>query len=261
MRLPEWDEPMIYRRELFAELLSLSGDTNFQGERVLEIGPKDGLDSMRLASLQPREMILVDLPEKRANVDDWIHEIKCPHRYVEANIMYMSVDEFVALGRFQLVWCTGVLYHNAEQLRFLRKLHHLLEPSGFLVLESATLRRPWFLRHGSLVQVHYPKTYRDTGTITHLPTAAAIRAWLNMVGFTDINDSSCHRASDWRLPWYRYACICRRPADDSAGGYYSKSGLNPSYLFGESTLQALSIVELISLCYRNTERSRFSDAC
>ena len=109
MHITAWDEPMVYRRELFAELLVVAGKTKFQGERVLEIGPKDGLDSMRLASLEPRELVLVDLPEKRAGVDGWLHEIACPHRYVEANIMYMSADEFSALGRFQ----TGLVHGGA----------------------------------------------------------------------------------------------------------------------------------------------------
>jgi SAM-dependent methyltransferase len=235
MRIPVSDEPMMYRRELFNELVALAGNAEFQGERVLEIGPKDGLDSARLASLDPRELVLLDLPEKSADVVNWLDEIWCPHSYVEANIMYMAANEFSALGHFQLVWCTGVLYHNAEQLRFLRKMYRLLQPGGYLVLESATLRRPWFLRRGSLVQIHYPRTYKDTGTITHLPTVAAIKAWLNMVGFGEIHDSKCYRASDWRLLWQRYACICRRAADDTAGGYYSKSGRNPAYRFGEST--------------------------
>jgi 2-polyprenyl-3-methyl-5-hydroxy-6-metoxy-1,4-benzoquinol methylase len=235
MRIPVSDEPMMYRRELITELLVLAGKARFRGARVLEIGPKDGLDSARLATLEPRELVLLDLPEKRADVKSWLDEIVCPHRYVEANIMYISADDFSALGRFRLIWCTGVLYHNAEQLRFLRKMYRLLQPGGYLVLESATLRRPWFLRWGRLVQVHYPRTYKGTGSITHLPTAAAIKAWLNMVGFGEIHDSKCHRASDWRLLWQRYACICRRTADDTAGRYYSKSGRNPAYRFGEST--------------------------
>ena len=56
-----------------------------------------------------------------------------------------------------------------------------------------------------------------------------------MVGFTEIQDSKCHRASDWRLLWQRYACICRRVGDDSAASYYAKSGRNPEYLLGESS--------------------------
>ena len=66
------------------------------------------------------------------------------------------------LGKFRLIWCTGVLYHNAEQLRFLRKLFNLLEDDGYLVLESATLRLSAKLRQGNYVEIFYPQTYRNT---------------------------------------------------------------------------------------------------
>ena len=33
------------------------------------------------------------------------------------------------------MWCTGVLYHNPEQLRFVRQLFDLTAPGGHLVLE------------------------------------------------------------------------------------------------------------------------------
>ena len=228
-------EPMMYRRELFSELMSLKEEDYFEGSRFLEIGPKDGLDSYRLATLKPEEMVFVDLPEKRSSIDGWIDRIICPHKFFEANIMYMPTEDFVALGKFNLVWCTGVLYHNAEQLRFLRKLYNLLNPGGYLVLESATLRDPRHLRSGNFVQIHYPDTYNDTGTITHLPTRGAIKSWLNMVGFKDIYDSHCYRASDRSLSRHRYACICQRPMTDSVGTYYAKSGCNPTYILGEST--------------------------
>ncbi len=228
-------EPMLYRSELFSELTSLVGNDYFESGRFLEIGPKDGLDSYRLAALKPEELVLVDLPEKRYSVERWLHKIVCPYKFVEANIMYMSRQDFVSLGKFDLVWCTGVLYHNAEQLRFLRKLYNLLSPGGYLVLESATLRDSRQLRSGNFVQIHYPDTYNDTGTITHLPTRGAIKTWLNMVGFKDIYESHCYRASDRRLSQHRYACICQRPMTDSAGTYYAKSGCNPTYILGEST--------------------------
>lgn len=228
-------EPMLYRKELFLELMSLIGKDYFENTRLLEIGPKDGLDSYRLASLKPAELVLVDLPEKRSLIEGWLHKIVCPYKFIEANMMYMSNEEFVSFGKFHLIWCTGVLYHNAEQLRFLRKLHNLLHPGGYLVLESATLRDSWYLRSGNFVQIHYPDTYNDTGTITHLPTRGAIKSWLNMVGFGDIYDSNCYRASDRSLFRHRYACICQRSVTDRSGTYYTKSGSNPSYVLGEST--------------------------
>ena len=34
----------------------------------------------------------------------------------------MSNSEYNSLGKFDLIWCTGVLYHNPEQLRMLKKI-------------------------------------------------------------------------------------------------------------------------------------------
>ena len=185
-------EPLMYRVYLFEELLSLSGGRqSFLEKRILEIGPKDGLDSKRLAALRPQELVMIDLPEKREDVQKWLAEIQCPHKYIEAYLMYIPNEEYLALGKFDLIWCTGVLYHNTEQLRLLRKLYKTLNQGGYLVLESATLRLAKELQDRPYVEIHYPETYRNTGTITHLPSAAAIKAWLKMVGFQHVHDSSC----------------------------------------------------------------------
>ena len=124
--------------------------------------------------------------------------------------MYMSAEDYEALGSFRLIWCTGVLYHNAEQLRMLRRLYRLLDVGGYLVLESATLRSAKSLPSGAYVQIHYPETYRETGTVTHLPTAGAIKAWLKMVGFRETHDSDCYKRCNKDLIRYRYACICKK---------------------------------------------------
>jgi len=232
---PPETEPIMYRSELFKELVDLGVNDRFAGKRVLEIGPKDGRDSNRLASLRPSELVMIDLPEKSANNEIWLRELGCPHRYIEANFMYLPVAEYQGLGKFSLVWCTGVLYHNAEQLRMLRKLYKLLDVGGFLVLESALMRAPKYLRDRMLVEIHYPQTHRDTGTVTHLPTIRAIKAWLTMAGFREITDSNCYRKYNSDVITQRYACICRKAKEDEGDSYYQKSGLNPKYRFGDST--------------------------
>lgn len=232
----ERSERLMYRVYLFDELVNLTGRECFQGKRILEIGPKDGLDSKRLASLSPSEFVMIDLPEKSRGVLGWLSDISCMHRYIEANFMYMSEDEYVGLGKFDLIYCTGILYHNTEQLRLLRRIFKLLNSGGYLVLESATARKlPKKLKEGCYVEIHYPKTYRDTGTITHLPTASAIKTWLTMVGFLEIYDSKCHEKDNKSLIDQRMAFICKKTHSDEADSYYGKSGLNPIYRFGDST--------------------------
>ncbi len=232
--VPAAEEPLMYRTHLFQELLNLSGEDSFADKRILEIGPRDGLDSLRLSSLKPEELVMIDLPEKQSVTASWLPEIACPHRYIEANFMYMPEAEIKSLGSFDLIWCTGVLYHNAEQMRFLRKLFKLLRGGGYLVLESATLRSPWWLRKGNYVQIHYPNTYRNTGTITHFPTALAIKSWLRMVGFEDLHDSDCFNHEDKGIRHQRMACIAKKISESDGDVYYGKSGLNPKYLFGDS---------------------------
>ena len=225
----------MYRVYLFEELVSTASPDYFCEKRLFEIGPRDGLDSKRLASLKPSELMMIDLPEKREGNIKWLSEIGCPHKHIEDNFMYMSRQEYDALGSFDLIWCTGILYHNPEQMRFLRKLYKMLNIGGYLVLESSTLRSSRSLKNGCYVEIYYPETYRNTGTITHLPTASAIKAWLKMVGFQEIHDSSCYDKENKNLRNVRYACICRKNDNDETGVYYGKSGLNPQYRFGDST--------------------------
>jgi SAM-dependent methyltransferase len=228
-------EPLMFRVHLFEELLNLAGGQSFRGGRILEIGPRDGRDSTRLASLSPDELVMVDLPEKRGVVAAWLAGIACPNRYLEANFMYLSHEEYAALGTFDLIWCTGVLYHNAEQLRLLRRIYKMLNKGGYFVLESATLRVAESLRGGCYVEIHFPETYRNTGTITHLPSAPAINAWLSMVGFQEIHPSSCYEIENRDLLGQRYACICKKTADEEGSTYYWKTGMNPEYRFGDAT--------------------------
>ena len=232
--VPAPAEPMMYRVHLFEELMQAAGRDTLRVKRILEIGPRDGLDSKRLASLDPELLVLIDLPEKRAVTQAWVATLSCSHRYIEANVMYMPAAEIAALGQFDLIWCTGVLYHNAEQLRFLRKLYKLLAIGGWLVLESSTLRGSRRIRDGAYVQIHYPRTFRDTGTVTHLPTKGAITSWLRMVGFSDLRDSRCFEAENSNLVGLRAAWLARKTEDDGGDLYYAKSGHNPAYKLGDS---------------------------
>ena len=227
------DEPLMYRVELFRDLRAKVGD-RLVGKRALEIGPKDGLDSKRIAELGVGELVMIDLPEKRDGNVEWLENLQCKKWYVEGNLLYMNEEELKEIGKFDLIWCTGVLYHNAEQLRLLRKLYCLLNKEGWLVLESSTARGPRKIREGAWVQVHYPQTYRDTGTITHHPTKGAIKAWLDMAGFSEVIDSDCYRRYNSDLIGVRYGCIAKKGEEEAGDIYYAKSGLNDAYVLGEA---------------------------
>jgi 2-polyprenyl-3-methyl-5-hydroxy-6-metoxy-1,4-benzoquinol methylase len=155
-----------------------------RGGRILEIGPKHGLDTRLLATLEPSELVTIDLPEKGGTIASWLKDVPVA-RHVEANVLYLTDSERAELGRFDIVWCLGVLYHNVEQLRLLRRLYELTAEGGIVVIESSTTRNR-LLAGRNVVELHWPDTYRGVPTITHLPTRRAIASWLEMVGFTDV---------------------------------------------------------------------------
>jgi 2-polyprenyl-3-methyl-5-hydroxy-6-metoxy-1,4-benzoquinol methylase len=188
-----------------------------RGGRILEVGPKHGLDTRLLATLEPRELVTVDLPEKADEIASWLPEVPVA-RHVEANVLHLSEHERAELGRFDLVWCLGVLYHNVEQLRLLRRLYELTAESGLVVVESATTRNR-ILAGRNVVELHWPETYRSVPTITHLPSRRAIASWLEMVGFADVRVRKVYSRS---LGWQRAVVTGRR---DSGRAAYAGYGL------------------------------------
>jgi len=201
--------PGDYREYLFEELVAYLGER--RPARILEIGPKDGADTQRLLRLDPKLLTLLDLPRLEASNRAWLSRIDSSRiEYVSANVMYSAVVS--RLEPFDVVWCTGVLYHNPEQLRMVRKLSDLLKPGGVLVLESATTRRPR-LRAANCVEVLYPpsekvkRKYHVSMNITHLPSARAIESWLAMVGLERIVHARCHRRVSRDLALARAAFV------------------------------------------------------
>jgi len=223
-----------YRAALFEELREYLGAGH--PRRILEIGPKDGEDTRRLLQLAPDALTLVDLPRMETVNEAWLRDLDgAKIEYVSANLMYTDALD----GReFDAIWCTGVLYHNPEQLRMIKKLYDLLRPDGVLVLESATIRRRR-LRGDCCVEIIYPaskwieKKYHLSSNITHLPSASAVAAWLAMVGFERIIRSDCHRKAFWALARHRVAYFGTKPIGAAPGRYYRLGG-DEGYVVGKA---------------------------
>ena len=223
-----------YRAALFQELCEYLG--HLQPRRILEVGPKDGDDTRRLLGLDPDVLTLVDLPRMKQMNEAWLRELDATKiEYVSANLMYTDVLDKL---EFDAIWCTGVLYHNPEQLRMVKKLYDLLRPDGVLVLESATIRRRR-LRSDSCVEVLYPpserieRKYHLSRNITHLPSARAVAAWLAMVGFERIVRSDCHRKASAALARHRVAYFGTKPLEPPTGRYYTLDG-DEGYIVGKA---------------------------
>jgi tRNA (mo5U34)-methyltransferase len=213
------------RRKRYFNLIN----KDLKGKRILEIGPRDGCDTVRLDALSPGEIVLFELPSKDSLVNTWIGNIKSKNTIVYKNFMYLSDAEYEELGKFDLVYFAGVLYHNAEQLRFLRKLYKMLNVDGEMLLESATTRNP-ALMDLNVVEIHYPERYRGATTVTHFPSWKCIKSWLQMVGFKDIVDYR----PDIRKKIGRYTCVAKKRGPDDGDVFYSENE-NNNFKFGDTT--------------------------
>lgn len=226
-----------YREILFDELRSrLAGARPL---RILEIGPRDGEDTRRLLGLDPERLVLVDLPDKDERVRRWLDAMQATNvELIIGNVMYDK--HCMEMEPFDVLWCTGVLYHNPEQLRMIRLLHDLLKPGGILIIESATARRR-HLRDEVCVEIWHGidkaehRRQHVSENVTHLPSRLAIKAWMEMVGFRDIQLSASHQRVLRGLGQTRAAYIARKseeevPASDAT--YYHIAGLD--YPIGKS---------------------------
>jgi SAM-dependent methyltransferase len=219
-------------RIVFEQLRRTGFLDDLAGARILEIGPKHGEDSRLLAALQPRELVLLDLPEKLDQIGSWLPSVEaiCPTTFVAGNLLYLAEGQRAALGSFDLVWCLGVVYHNVEQLRLLRRLFHLTAPEGAVVIESATTRDT-SLVDKNVVELHWPELYRDQRTITHLPSRLALKSWLEMVGYADVRIEDVYSRY---TAWQRAVLTGRRPLEPAP--YLSYVGEDaPPWVAGDAT--------------------------
>ena len=94
-----------YRNLLFDELKEFKIKSNLE---ILEIGPKDGVDTKRLLSLKPKRLTLIELPDKKKIVNKWLNKLDLSLIDIfYENIMYQ--DSIFKNSPFDIVWCTGVL--------------------------------------------------------------------------------------------------------------------------------------------------------
>ena len=152
----------------------------------------------------------------------------------------MYEDSIIKESPYDIIWCTGVLYHNPEQLRFLKRIYKVLKPGGLLILETATSRKLGLNNDVGVVEVwnnndkKMKKKYHLSLNISHLPNKAALNIWLKMVGFTNIQVSKCFKNNPL-LGLKRAGFLATKPLKEKPNNqttYYNIVNLN--YEIGES---------------------------
>ncbi len=221
-----------YRYYLFEELKDIFGLDSFENKKVIEIGPKDGEDTLRLQSLKPSSITIIDLPllqNEKHHLNKYYKEFLKPNfdklnvksNLIFTNFHYMKSEEYDDLGKFDLIWCTGVLYHNPEQLKMLKKFYNLLNYEGVLVLETATTRNNKLSKQ-TAIEI-------EVGGQYHFPTKKALNLMIKMVGFSEIYQSKCFNKENYNKNNIRHAVLAKKNKTDFEGVYRDE------YKYGEAT--------------------------
>ena len=118
------------------------------------------------------------MSHKKELVSTWSKRIEAPLTIHFADFLRWETKE-----KYDVILFAGVMYHNTEQLRLLKKLQSLSTDSNtILYFESATTRNE-DLKDKNVIEVHWPKAYRDVPTIRFLPSHSACCALLEMAGW------------------------------------------------------------------------------
>jgi hypothetical protein len=133
---------------------------DFRGLRVLELGPRDGHHSIMLEKLGASEIVSVE--GRRENFEDCL---RTKERYgLERTTFHLADIEELAAGRaeqpfagaFDVVFCTGLLYHLADPGR---TLDWCREQAGELFLQTH------YVEEGA-AERYWPPHFED-GTYGH----------------------------------------------------------------------------------------------
>ncbi len=150
--------------------------------RVLEVGPLWGCAARDLnRRINIKEIVFIELPEQKATLDLWLPELRVPYRVIYTNISFLTPEQTQRIGRFDLIYCTGVIYHVAQQLRLCKILFDFLDDEGMLVLGSYVIPS-----QDNIVKIYWPNRWERKTLGNHIPSRSALQSWLEMVGFSDV---------------------------------------------------------------------------
>lgn len=191
---------------LESDLEGLIDASRFRGARVLEIGPKQGFHSRWIdRTLHPSMLTMVELPQKRVYAEEWLSELRCPHEIVYESLI--AGRRLLDMPRFDLVFCTGVLYHTVEHFKVLHTLRRLTNPGGLMVFQSSV-----DLTHDEPVILLKWTDPAQTGSYAH-PSKRALFMMLEMTGWTGVRHYVDYR------PASNAVLLTCEPAEKPHSGY------------------------------------------
>lgn len=146
--------------------------TDLAGKSVLDIGCWSGGDVLILAGLGAQVTALEEHPASAASARRLFELCGCPAEVVHGSLYQENADW---AGKFDVIYCSGVVYHVTDPLLFLRICFAYLRPGGRLVLETKA-------EAGEGSNCGYSGTLVK-GWNWYAPTRMALGRWLVDAGF------------------------------------------------------------------------------
>jgi len=158
-------------------------NVDVSGKDVLEIGPKHGIHTRWISSQNPKSITCIELEHKLQLIQSWENQVP------NLEIIYEDFLTWKTNKKFDVILFAGVIYHNTEQLRMLKKLKSLSKDKNTIMFfESSTVRIPE-LYDKNIIQVYWPERYNDLPTGLFWPSKKACISMLEMSGWEILKTS------------------------------------------------------------------------
>jgi hypothetical protein len=197
---------------IFAQNSLSKFEFDLSNKKYLEIGPKHGHHTRLIDMHQPQSITCIEAPNKfrsdeiyKSQNGSWVSKIKTE----KFDFHYQDFITFSSIETYDLIFYSGIIYHNIDQIGHLKKLHSIASEGAFLLFESSTTREE-SLMDLNVIQVHHPpysSLYRDMETIRFHPTKKACKSMLEICGWEIVDDTDNYENLSNRE---RIAILCRK---------------------------------------------------
>lgn len=167
----EWRSDWKWQR-VAPHIASLAGRT------VLDVGCGSGYHMWRMVGAGAQLVVGIDPMQLFLCQFEAVRKLLGDDR--RAHLLPLGIEQLPTLQAFDTVFSMGVLYHRRSPLDHLLQLKNQLVSGGELVLETLVIE-------GDERDVLVPgERYAQMRNVYFIPSAAALKSWLEKCGFVDV---------------------------------------------------------------------------
>lgn len=152
--------------------------SSLAGRTVLDVGCGSGYHMWRMIGAGAQLVVGIDPMQLFLCQFEAVRKLLGDDR--RAHLLPLGIEQLPALQAFDTVFSMGVLYHRRSPLDHLLQLKNQLVHEGELVLETLVIE-------GDENAVLVPgERYAQMRNVYFIPSAAALKNWLEKCGFVDV---------------------------------------------------------------------------